>query len=91
MQCIVTCASGMYICICGYVTSVLRYKFVIFDTCHPDTLHLRQQGCEGPRLFFQAKRVPQGKRVGEALLKTLEVITLQYIVTSSFGYPSKQL
>jgi len=91
MQCIVTYATGMYICIRGYVKSVLRYKFVILDTYHPDTLYLRQQGCEGPRLFFEATRVPRGKRVGEALLKTLEVTTLQYIVTSSFRYPLKQM
>jgi len=91
MQRIITYASGMCICIRGYVKSVLRYKFVILDTYHPDTLYLRQQGCEGPWLFCEAKRVPRGKRVGEALLKTPEVITSQYIVTSSFGYLSKLL
>jgi hypothetical protein len=78
MQCIVTYASGMYICVQGYLKSVLRNKFVILDTYeyHPGTLYLRQQGCEGTRLFLEAKRVPRGKGVGEALLKTLKVNTL---------------
>jgi len=66
-------------------------QIVILDTYHPDSLYLRLQGCEGPRLFFEARRAPRGKRVGEALLKNLEVIKLQYIVTSSFRYPSKEL
>jgi hypothetical protein len=31
-------------CIHSYLKSVLRYKFLILDTCHPDTLYLREQG-----------------------------------------------
>jgi len=91
MQCIVTYVSGMCICIRGYLKSVLNYRFVILDTCHPDTLYLSQQGCEIPWIFFEAKRVPREKRVGGALIRILEVIRLQYIVTSNFGYPSRQL
>ena len=53
------------VCSGGYLKSVLRYKFVILDTCHPDTLHLRQQGCEDPWLFFEAKRGSASKRVWE--------------------------
>jgi len=30
----------------NYLKSVLRYKFLILDTCHPDTLYIREQGCE---------------------------------------------
>lgn len=28
--------------------SVLRHKFLIFDACHPETVYLRNQGCEDP-------------------------------------------
>jgi len=37
------------------------------DTCHPDSLYLRQQGCEDPWLFFEAKRIPRAKKVWELL------------------------
>ena len=39
-----------------YPKSVLRYKFFILDTCHPDVLHLSEQGYEDPWLFFKAKK-----------------------------------
>jgi hypothetical protein len=64
MLCIVKYASGMFICILGYVKSVMRYKFVILGTYHPDTVYLCQQVCEGPRLFFEAYRVPREKEFG---------------------------
>ena len=40
----------------SYLKSVMIYKFLIFDTYHPDILYLREQGCEDPWLFFEAKR-----------------------------------
>ena len=42
--------------------SVLRYTFLILDTYHPDTLYLREQGCEDPSLFFEAKKGPAIKQ-----------------------------
>ena len=39
----------------SYLKSVMRYKFVIFDTCHPDILCVHEQGCEDPWLFFETK------------------------------------
>jgi hypothetical protein len=44
-------------CILRYLKHVLRYKFLILVTCHPDTLYSREQGCENMWLFFDAKRV----------------------------------
>jgi len=35
-------------CISIHVKSFLGYKFLILDTYHPDTLYLREQGCEDP-------------------------------------------
>jgi hypothetical protein len=32
----------LFVCICSYLKSVLRYKFLTLDVYHPDTLHLRQ-------------------------------------------------
>ena len=43
--------------ICSYVKSVARHKFLILDTYHPDTLHLRGQGCENPYLISNPKGV----------------------------------
>jgi hypothetical protein len=43
----------LLICIIIYLKSVLRYKFVIMVTA--DILCLREQGCEIPWLFFEAK------------------------------------
>jgi hypothetical protein len=48
-----------------YLTSGLRYKFLILGTYHPDTLYLRQQGCEDPWLFFQVRRGSQTKEFGK--------------------------
>jgi hypothetical protein len=46
------------VCICSYRKSVLRHKFLILDTCRPDTLYLREQGCENLWLFFEGRRGP---------------------------------
>jgi len=39
--------------------------FLSLDTYQPDTLYLREQGCKDPYLFFEAKRDPQAKRLGD--------------------------
>jgi len=44
--------------------SVLRYKSQIWIHNHPDT-RLRAQGCEGPWLFFDAKRGPRTNLFGK--------------------------
>ena len=51
----------LYISLC--LKSFLRYKCLISDTGHPDTLYVRQQGCEEPWLFFEAKMGPANKKV----------------------------
>jgi hypothetical protein len=50
------------VCISIHLQPILRYKFVIFDTNHPETLYLRKQGCEDTWLFLEVKRGPRGKR-----------------------------
>jgi hypothetical protein len=49
-----------YVCHC-YLKLVLRYKFLIFNIYNPDTSYLREQGCEDPWLFCEAKRGPRPK------------------------------
>jgi hypothetical protein len=44
-----------------YLKSFLRNTFLILDTCHPDTLYLREQGCENPWLFFETRSGPWAK------------------------------
>jgi hypothetical protein len=43
----------------------MRYTFLILGTYHPDTLHLREQGCGDPWLFFEAKKGPRAKKFGK--------------------------
>jgi len=43
----------LLVCIRSYLKSVLRHKYLILDTYHPDTLYLCEQGCEGPWLFLE--------------------------------------
>jgi hypothetical protein len=47
--------------ICTYLQSVVRYTFVILDTCHLDILYLCEQGSEDPWLIFEAKKGPRTK------------------------------
>jgi hypothetical protein len=61
MQCIVTYAT---VCSSSFLKSVLRYKFLIFDTYHSDTIYLREQRCEDPWLFSEAKSDPRAKTFG---------------------------
>jgi len=42
----------LMVCICSYLKSVLKYKYLILDTYFPNTLYLREQGCEDPWLFY---------------------------------------
>jgi len=45
-----------YVCIRSYPESALRYKCLILDTYHLDTLYVREQVCENSWLFLEAKR-----------------------------------
>ena len=53
----------------SYQTSVLRHILLILDTYRPDTKRLREQGCENPWLFFEAKMGPRSKRLGNTGLR----------------------
>ena len=55
----------LLVCISTYLKSVLRYKFLIFDTYHPAALYLSDQGCEDQWLFFEAKRGSRAKKFGK--------------------------
>jgi hypothetical protein len=52
----------LMVCIRSYLKLVLRYKFVILDTYHPETV--REQGCEDPWLFFEDNRGSVSKSFG---------------------------
>ena len=48
---VISCNAMLHIlpaCIRIYLTSILRHKFLILGTYHPDTLYLVEQGCEDP-------------------------------------------
>jgi hypothetical protein len=53
----------LLVCIRSYLKSVLRYKFLVSDTRHPDTRYLHEQ-VEDPWLFLEAKRGPRAKTFG---------------------------
>jgi hypothetical protein len=65
MQYIVIYATGVYL---GCLKLVQRYTFLILDTCHPDTLHLHEQGHKDLWLFFKTKRGPQAKEFWDTLI-----------------------
>jgi len=57
----------LLVCIDSLIKSVLRYKFLILDTYHPDTLYL----CElGMRIcsYFSKMKGGQKQKVWETLL-----------------------
>jgi hypothetical protein len=51
------------VCVRSYLKLVLSYRFLILDTYHPGILYLREQGCEDPWLFFEAKRGSASNKV----------------------------
>ena len=53
------------VCIGVYMKSVLRYKFLILDTCLRHNPYLGEQGCEDPWLFYETKRNQQAKKFGK--------------------------
>jgi len=55
----------LLICISIYLKAILKYKFKIFDDSLPNTLYLREQGCEDPLLFFEDKRRLRAKKFGK--------------------------
>jgi hypothetical protein len=59
----------LLVCIRSYLKSIMRYKFLILDTYHPDTQYLRGQGCEDPWLFFEGERSPRAIRLGSTALE----------------------
>lgn len=50
----------------NHLKSVLRYKFLILGTFHPDILYLRQQGCED-FVIFRSQKEFASKNVWEKL------------------------
>jgi hypothetical protein len=42
-----------------YLNSVLKYKSLILDAYHPDTVYLSEPGCDDPWLSFEATSGPQ--------------------------------
>ena len=60
MQSIVTYATGMYY---SCLKSVLRHKYLIFDSHHPESLYLRQD----TRLFFEVNKNQRAKILGNIL------------------------
>jgi hypothetical protein len=73
----------LLVCISSYLKSVLRYKFLILDSYHPDTLYLSEQGCEEPWLFFGGKRGLQVNKVWDTLHYTVQTISFSHLYESS--------
>ena len=59
----------LLVCISIHLKSFLRYTVLILDTYHPDTIEVRGQGLEDPRLFFEAKKGPRGTMFGQHYTK----------------------
>jgi hypothetical protein len=63
----------LLLCIRSYLKAILKYKYQLLDTDHPDTLYLREQGCEDPLLFFEAKRGPQANNFGKHCYRPIAI------------------
>jgi hypothetical protein len=64
------------VCIRSSLKSVLRYKFLILDTYHPDALYLHEQGCEDLWLFLRAERGSRAKTFEKHCVSLLFIIKL---------------
>jgi hypothetical protein len=64
------------VCIRSSLKSVLRYKFFILYTCHPDTLYVREKRCEIRGYFAkpQAIREPKKKPFWGTLLQVIHTL-----------------
>ena len=59
----------LLVCVCGYLQSVLRYKFLIFDTYHPDTLYCYSRKYVRIRGYcWTRKGVREQTRLGNAVI-----------------------
>jgi predicted RNA-binding Zn-ribbon protein involved in translation (DUF1610 family) len=76
VQCVVTYATDTR----SYLTSVLIHEYLIFDTYHPDTSYLREQGCEDPWLFFRSHKVSASKKLWETLAYCIDVAFLRCVL-----------
>jgi hypothetical protein len=47
----------------SYQKSVQVHKFLVLDSCHQDTVYLRQQRCDDPWLFFETQRGSRPKKI----------------------------
>lgn len=74
-------------CFRSSLKSLLRYKCIIPDTFHPDTLCLLQQGCEDLWLFIEAKRIPRAKTFGKHYSNALLHITIVTMKTDRIDQP----
>ena len=61
----------LLLCIRSYLKSILGYGILILDTYHPDT-YLLEQRCQDPWLYFEEKRGPRVKTLGNPDLDALE-------------------
>jgi hypothetical protein len=66
----------LLLCIDSYLKSFLRYKFLILCIYHPDAVYLREEGCEGPWLFFEVKRGSASKIVWGTLVYCTDMLVL---------------
>ena len=65
-----------------YLNSVLRYKFLILDAFHLDTLYLCEREREDLWLFFETKRGREQKSFGNAVLPCSHKQTLNFFFHS---------
>ena len=73
------------VCIGTYIKSVLRYKYLILATGHPNTSYLCEQGCGDPWLFFETKRVPRVKSLENTALGPSEKLPRSSFIVSNVG------
>jgi len=70
----------LLVCIGVYLKSVLRYKFLILDTCLRHNVYLGEQGCEDPWLFYETKRNQRAKIFGKQWFRRMSCFSCSSLV-----------
>jgi hypothetical protein len=63
----------------------VKYKFLILDTYHPETLYLHEQRCEDPWLSFEDQRVLPAKIFGNTSLIVFIIANLTYLTVKGLN------
>jgi len=75
----------LLVCIRSFLNKVVKYKFSILDTYHPDTSYLGEQRCVDPWLLFEDHRVPPAKMFGEHFINVFIIENMKCLTVKGLN------